>query len=412
MAARERYTTTETAMWRSLGLYRCLALLYAAGRFSAAFDQYAHPAWAAAIVAAMAVWTIWTVAAYRRPHARLLPLVAADLAVAAAAVLSTRVVDSPARWAGGGITLPTIWSSAPVVACAIAFGWRGGLAGSAVLGAADLVERGAITADDVHNITILLLAGTGVGYVSALARTAERTLIRAQRLEAAARERHRLARDIHDGVLQVLALVQRQGAEMGGRGAELGRMAGEQEYALRSLVNGWHDADRYEDGSGGVVEGGPARLDLCVVLGLLVTRVSAGGGPRVTLSSPGAAVELPGAVAREVAAAVSAALDNVQAHGGPGGDGLGARAWILIDTDRDAVLVSVRDDGPGIAPGRLREARSSGRRGVAHSIEGRIRDVGGSVQVLSVPGQGTEVELRVPRAAAGSARLLSDSAAT
>lgn len=401
MSARDRYTTAETAMWRSLGVYRCLALVYAAARFAAAFDQYAHPAWAAAVIAGMAIWTGWTVLAYRRRHVRLLPLVAADLAVAVAAVLSTRVVDSSARLYSGAITLPTIWSSAPVVACGIAFGWRAGLAGCAILGAADLAERGAITADAVHNIAILLLAGIGVGYISELARTAERTLIRAQRLDAAARERDRLARDIHDGVLQLLALVQRQGAQMGGRGAELGRMAGDQELALRSLVNGWQEEER---GSGGTAVEDPAELDLCTVLELLASRSSACDGPRVTLSAPGAAVYLSSAMAREVEAAVSAAIDNVRIHGGVGADGRGARAWILIDMDRDGVLVSVRDDGPGIAPGRLEEARLAGRRGVAHSIQGRIRDVGGSAEVFSVAGQGTEVEMRVPRTASGPAQ--------
>ena len=52
---------------------------------------------------------------------------------------------------------------------------------------------------------------------------------RAERAAAAAAERARLARVVHDGVLQVLALVQRRGAELGGDAAELGRLAGEQE---------------------------------------------------------------------------------------------------------------------------------------------------------------------------------------
>jgi signal transduction histidine kinase len=102
-------------------------------------------------------------------------------------------------------------------------------------------------------------------------------------------------------------------------------------------------------------------------------------------------------VAREVAAAAAAALDNVRQHGGPGADGLGARAWILVEDEGDAVVVTVRDDGPGIPEGRLEEARLAGRLGVAHSIQGRLRDVGGSVDVVSIPGQGTEVEMRVPR---------------
>ncbi len=35
--------------------------------------------------------------------------------------------------------------------------------------------------------------------------------------------------------------------------------------------------------------------------------------------------------------------------------------------------------------------------GVARSVRGRVEDLGGSVLVTSTPGQGTEVELRVPR---------------
>ena len=41
-----------------------------------------------------------------------------------------------------------------------------------------------------------------------------------------AAERDRLARPIHDGVLQVLALVQREGSELGGSGAQLATLAG------------------------------------------------------------------------------------------------------------------------------------------------------------------------------------------
>ncbi|CAM5735026.1 Histidine kinase OS=Streptomyces fumanus OX=67302 GN=GCM10018772_68230 PE=4 SV=1 [Streptomyces fumanus] len=39
--------------------------------------------------------------------------------------------------------------------------------------------------------------------------------------------------------------------------------------------------------------------------------------------------------------------------------------------------------------------------GVALSIRGRLRDLGGSAELISVPGQGTEVELKVPKDGAG-----------
>ena len=71
------------------------------------------------------------------------------------------------------------------------------------------------------------------------ARTARRAhdeLQRAAQLAAALEERERLSRQVHDGVIQVLALVARRGHEMGGATAELAELASEQERALRRLV--------------------------------------------------------------------------------------------------------------------------------------------------------------------------------
>lgn len=65
-------------------------------------------------------------------------------------------------------------------------------------------------------------------------------------------------------------------------------------------------------------------------------------------------------------------------------------------------MVTVRDDGPGIPEGRLVQAEGEGRLGVAQSIRGRLRDLGGTAELLSVPGQGTEVELRLPKEAPGT----------
>jgi signal transduction histidine kinase len=74
-----------------------------------------------------------------------------------------------------------------------------------------------------------------------------------------------------------------------------------------------------------------------------------------------------------------------------------ARAWVLVEDDGAAVTVSIRDNGLGFEAGRLAEAVAAGRLGVAQSIRGRLRDVGGKACVTSSPGRGTEVELRVPR---------------
>ncbi|MET0418820.1 MAG: ATP-binding protein, partial [Actinoplanes sp.] len=186
----------------------------------------------------------------------------------------------------------------------------------------------------------------------------------------------RLARDIHDSVLQVLALVKRRGTGLDGEAGELARLAGEQEAALRNLVAGQNAADPVDDN---------AEVDLMTLLGRFAS-------PDVTVSGPASAVRLPAAVARELAAASAAALDNVVRHCPPG-----TKAYMLVEDEPDEVVVTVRDDGCGIEPDRLAQAASQGRLGVAQSIRGRLADLNGRVEIVSAPGQGTEVEMTVPR---------------
>nr|WP_246421728.1 hypothetical protein [Nocardiopsis mwathae] len=71
--------------------------------------------------------------------------------------------------------------------------------------------------------------------------------------------------------------------------------------------------------------------------------------------------------------------------------------WLLVEDEEDAATVTVRDDGPGTAEGRIAEAESDGRLGIARSIRGRVRDLGGDTVIVTAPGEGTEIEMRVPR---------------
>jgi signal transduction histidine kinase len=74
---------------------------------------------------------------------------------------------------------------------------------------------------------------------------------------------------------------------------------------------------------------------------------------------------------------------------------------VLVEDEGDAVSVTIRDDGPGMPPGRLAEAAGEGRLGVSQAIRGRISDLGGSASITTAPGAGTEVRLRVPRGGCG-----------
>jgi signal transduction histidine kinase len=230
-----------------------------------------------------------------------------------------------------------------------------------------------VTVQTVNNVVLLVLAGLVVGYGLELVRAGRAELAAAVAVRAANQERERLARDIHDSVLQVLGYVQRRGADLDGEAAELALLAGEQEARLRALV-----------ATGPVEVGTSGEADLRAAL-------AAYARSGVTVSGPGEPVLLPAAAVSEIAAATGAALDNVERHAGPD-----AKAWVLVEDEGDAVTVTVRDDGVGIPAGRLAAAAREGRLGVASSICARIRQLGGTASVDAV-GEGTEVEMRVPR---------------
>ncbi|MEU1694117.1 MacS family sensor histidine kinase [Streptomyces hirsutus] len=381
--------SVEQPLWRALAGYRVLTMVYAVGLFATAYEEFERPWLAVVYFALLAVWTPATLPRVANAAACTKRFLAADLTVALTGILLTPVADAPERIAAGGPTMPSIWTAGAVLAFAIKGGWRWAALASTLVAVANLVERGGPARDTVHNVILVWVASIAIGYVVEVARASERTLARALEIEAATRERERLARDIHDSVLQVLAMVQRRGAVIGGEAAELGRMAGEQEVALRTLVSGGPVPlpRGAKDPSGGVAGdgAGDGPVDLRALLAPYA-------GALVSLADPGAPVPLAPAAARELAAAVGAALDNVREHAGPD-----ARAWILVEDEPDEVIVTVRDDGPGIPEGRLAQAEGEGRLGVALSIRGRLRDLGGSAELISVPGQGTEVELKAPK---------------
>ncbi|MEB8336483.1 MacS family sensor histidine kinase [Streptomyces endophyticus] len=396
--------SVEQPLWRALTGYRLLTLVYAIGLFASSYEVYERPWVGAGYFVVLAVWTLVTlpqVSGARRCTKRFLT---ADLTIAVAGILLSPVAGHE-RSVTGGATLPSIWTAGAVLAWALKGGWRWAAGASLLVGVANVLQRGDVTRGLVHSVLLVCIASIAIGYVVEVARASERTLARALEIEAATRERERLARDIHDSVLQVLAMVQRRGTALGGEAAELGRMAGEQEVALRTLVAGGlvPTSRASEDAEGGAVvrsmaelgepdePDGPDEGDGAGPSDLRPLLAGHAGG-RITFSEPGAPVPMRPAAARELAAAVSAALDNVRVHAGAD-----ASAWILVEDEPDAVIVTVRDDGPGIPEGRLAQAEGEGRLGVALSIRGRLRDIGGTAALISIPGQGTEVELRVPK---------------
>jgi signal transduction histidine kinase len=367
-------------LWRSIAAFRFASLAYAAILLALRPEFYSHWAWAWVVLAGMTGWTIATTFWYSIPARRTWTLLIADLAVTVAALMSTDLLQYPHYIVTGAMPVTATWLAGPALAWAVVAGVRAGAVSAIIIGGCNIALRrlplgsALLQNSDLDGPVILLMAAMVAGYVAKLISRAEQAFARATELEAASRERERLARSIHDSVLQVLAMVQRRGAELGGPAAEIGRLAGEQEAALRTLIT----AEEQSPPPAG-------ELDLCVSLAR-DTR------PFVSLVTPATAVLLNEKAVRETAAAVHEALDNVRKH-----CGAEAKAWVLIDDEGAEVSVTIRDDGPGIPPGRLAEAAAEGRLGMSHAIAGRMRDIGGSADVSSTPGSGTEIRLRVPR---------------
>lgn len=360
----------ESRLFRALAVLRVVVLVNALALTVYRAANFDPPAAALVCALVMVGWTAFALWAYAAPSRRTAVLVGADLAIALALLLVTPLVKGP----GFQASVPGFWVSGALLACAIHYRWIGGLLAGVALAAVDLGLRQEIDQSIYGNAFLLVIGGPVVGYMCESVQRMALERDEAQRAAARAEERARLARAVHDGVLQVLALVQRRGGELGGDAAELGRLAGEQERELRALIRG------EQPGRGTAV----GMTDLAAALAELETGT-------VTVSGPATAVEMPARPAEEIVAATRAALDNVRRHVGED-----ARAWVLLQAFPDHVEVSVRDDGPGIAEGRVVEAGAQGRLGISESIRGRIEDLGGTAELIT-GATGTEWELTVPR---------------
>ena len=83
---------------------------------------------------------------------------------------------------------------------------------------------------------------------------------------------------------------------------------------------------------------------------------------------------------------VQEALTNARKHGDAG------RALVRIDADGHRLRVTVRDDGRGFEP----DAKTNGYR--LHSMRERAELLGGTPQIDSAPGRGTEITADFPPA--------------
>lgn len=370
-------------LWRAAQVFRLLSWTYALYFQASKNGELDRPTIAWVLFGLLTVWNVACGVAYLQGFGRRRAWVLTEAAVVVALMASTLIVASE-QWTLANQSWPTtLWATNAVVSVAILAGPVAGMGMGMGVMATAAALKGAIAVDLVRSPTILieLSVGLAIGMAANTARRAHAEVERAARLSAALAERERLSRHVHDGVMQVLAMVARRGREIGGETAQLAEAAGEQERALRRLLSEVDiEAVSTRDGASAAADGD---------LGLLLRRHA---GDRVSVSVPATAVYLDPEVAAEVEAATINALTNVERHAGPG-----ARAYVLLEDLGNEVVVSIRDDGPGIPAGRLAAAVEEGRVGVSKSIQGRMTALGGRAELTAPAGGGTEWEFTVPR---------------
>jgi signal transduction histidine kinase len=363
-----------TPLWTSTAILKVVTFGFAVVAVMVHENEYARPWLAWTILGVMLLWTIFTVVAYLRPGGRRGWVVWSDVLLTSVLVYTSVWILSHQQMVDIDPLITTVWASAPPIAAAVLSGQIAGVIAGFLIAVATGLARGTLDTDVVRDGVLLIGSGFVVGLAAVTARRSQERMARALRAEAATAERERLARSIHDSVLQVLARVRKRGNELGGEAAELAQLAGEQEVALRALVA----AAPPESAADGTAD--------------LRPRLQVMATASVQVAVPATAVQLPEATVGELTALVTEALLNVARHAGEG-----AHAWVLLEDLGGEVVISVRDDGSGIPAGRLDQAVSAGRMGVARSIRGRVADLGGTITLDSTPGAGTEWEIRVPR---------------
>lgn len=216
-----------------------------------------------------------------------------------------------------------------------------------------LLDLGAATV--VAAIGVTLILGPWIGSLLGDLATERRERVRAQ-------EREDVAAHLHDSVLQTLALLQKNAHDP----AAVATLARRQERDLRAWMYG--NPEAASDTLAASLRSAAADVEDAHHVAVEVVAVGdAPGGPAVAALA-GAAREAM------VNAAKHARVDRVD---------------VYVEVGGSQVVVFVRDRGIGFDPAGIADDRF----GIRRSMVNRMERHGGSAEVRSAPGEGTEVRL-------------------
>ncbi|MEZ5377192.1 MAG: ATP-binding protein [Acidimicrobiales bacterium] len=318
------------------------------------------------LVAAFAVMG-WLTTVYQRDPDRLTgpAPIATEIAVASSLLFAD-------MWVYGAThsqALPTIWPLGVIFTVAIAAGTRPAVITGIGLGLSRYAgwllsipdDESAWSMTRIASTVLFAVGGWVAGYLINQQAEADRSI-------SAFRAREEVARTLHDGVLQTLAVIQRRSDD-----SELVELARSQELELRQYLF---------DGTASF-HGANTDDDLAATLRAVALRIERRDGLHVDVIC---APDLPPGERRAVHAiggAVTEALTNAAKHG------RADKAIVYAEPGDDTgVFVSVKDNGVGFDPATVQRGQ-----GLNGSIAARISDAGGRVEIDGRPGRGAEIRM-------------------
>jgi signal transduction histidine kinase len=214
--------------------------------------------------------------------------------------------------------------------------------------------------------------------------------VRQARELAVLEERNRLAREMHDTLAQGFTgiLLQLEAAEQALTQAPA--EAAEHLNKARTLAR-----ESLQEARRSVWNLRPQALDnrsLEAALREEVRRFNADGGAQASFSVIGDRLPLPGGVDACLLRICQESLSNVRKHA------KASNISIVLAFEDGHVRLTVRDDGVGFDSVSMKTTQSIQGLGLT-SMEDRVQFLDGTIDILSEPGKGTRVEVRVPTGA-------------
>ena len=214
-------------------------------------------------------------------------------------------------------------------------------------------------------------------------------LLHRLRRRASAAERARFARELHDGAVQSLIAVEMQvdvirrqaeaNVPIGGELARIQSLLREEVLKLRELMQQMKAID----------------VDADRLLGVLrdtVERFQRETGITARFVTDLEELDMPQRVCREILRIVQESLVNVRKHSGA------RHALVRLSSNGEKWNLTVEDDGRGFAfAGRYNHEQMEEDGKGPLIIKERVRLIAGELTVESTPGQGTRLEITVPR---------------